>query len=197
MLFPMKILERIVAGEVTLAFRRWRRSPPVPGATLKTALGVLVIDAVRPFTERDITAADAQRAGAPSRADLLASLRSEGDLLRIELHYQGADPRIDLREQRLDTASGESAQLLDKLRKIDARSPAPWTLATLELIERHPTVVARDLAKQLKMETLAFKRRVRQLKELGLTESLEVGYRLSPRGEDVLKMLRKPRSGVQ
>jgi hypothetical protein len=34
-----------------------------------------------------------------------------------------------------------------------------------------------------------FKRRVRQLKELGLTESLEVGYRLSPRGRTVLARL--------
>jgi hypothetical protein len=33
------------------------------------------------------------------------------------------------------------------------------------------------------METALFKRRVRVLKELGLTESLDVGYRLSPRGE--------------
>jgi hypothetical protein len=31
--------------------------------------------------------------------------------------------------------------------------------------------------------------RVRQLKELGLTESLEVGYRLSPRGRAVLECL--------
>jgi hypothetical protein len=34
-----------------------------------------------------------------------------------------------------------------------------------------------------------FKRRVRQLKELGLTESLDVGYRLSPRGRSVLDRL--------
>jgi hypothetical protein len=31
-----------------------------------------------------------------------------------------------------------------------------------------------------------FKADVRKLKELGLTESLEVGYRLSPRGRAVL-----------
>jgi hypothetical protein len=31
-------------------------------------------------------------------------------------------------------------------------------------------------------ETALFKADVRKLKELGLTESLEVGYRLSPRG---------------
>ena len=34
-----------------------------------------------------------------------------------------------------------------------------------------------------------FKTDVRKLKELGLTESLEVGYRLSPRGEAVLRAL--------
>jgi hypothetical protein len=38
-------------------------------------------------------------------------------------------------------------------------------------------------------ETLPFKLRVRKLKELGLTESLEVGYRLSPRGKAVLQHL--------
>jgi ribosomal protein S19E (S16A) len=42
------------------------------------------------------------------------------------------------------------------------------------------------LAPQARADVLSFKRRVRQLKELGLTESLEVGYRLSPRGRAVL-----------
>jgi hypothetical protein len=36
------------------------------------------------------------------------------------------------------------------------------------------------------MERRAFKGNVRKLKELGLTESLEVGYRLSPRGRALL-----------
>ena len=40
------------------------------------------------------------------------------------------------------------------------------------------------------LEKDVFKPRVRRLKELGLTESLEVGYRLSPRGEDALTQLR-------
>jgi DNA-binding IclR family transcriptional regulator len=52
----------------------------------------------------------------------------------------------------------------------------------LDLIAEHPGVRAPDLAATLGMETLPFKRDVRKLKELGLTESLEVGYRLSPRG---------------
>jgi hypothetical protein len=35
-------------------------------------------------------------------------------------------------------------------------------------------------------DLVVFKRRVRRLKELGLTESLPVGYRLSPRGRSFL-----------
>jgi hypothetical protein len=53
----------------------------------------------------------------------------------------------------------------------------------LELIAERPGVRAGDLADGLAMELLAFKADVRKLKALGLTESLEVGYRLSPRGQ--------------
>ena len=38
----------------------------------------------------------------------------------------------------------------------------------------------------------AFKRDVRKLKELGLTESLEIGYRIAPRGRTVLKHFSRP-----
>ena len=48
---------------------------------------------------------------------------------------------------------------------------------------------APDLAESFGRETAAFKRDIRKLKELGLTESLDVGYRLSPRGELVLREL--------
>ena len=39
------------------------------------------------------------------------------------------------------------------------------------------------------MDKAGFKVSVRKLKGLGLTESLKVGYRLSPRGETVLGRL--------
>jgi len=39
----------------------------------------------------------------------------------------------------------------------------------------------------MNMERAPFKTNVRKLKELGLTESLEIGYRLSPLGEAFLK----------
>ncbi len=61
-----------------------------------------------------------------------------------------------------------------------------WTRETLELIAAKPAVRAGDLAQQLGQERLPFKANVRKLKALGLTESLEVGYRLSPRGRAFL-----------
>ena len=45
------------------------------------------------------------------------------------------------------------------------------------------------LARQVGYERAVFKVKVRALKEMGLTESLEVGYRLSPRGHAVLRAL--------
>ena len=56
----------------------------------------------------------------------------------------------------------------------------------LELIRANPATRAPDLAASLGRETKGFKTDVRKLKTLGLTESLVVGYRLSPRGETFL-----------
>jgi hypothetical protein len=70
-----------------------------------------------------------------------------------------------------------------RLDRMDAASKeGPWTRRTLELISQQPGVVSTVLARQMKRERLAFKQRVRSLRDLGLTYSLEVGYCLSPRG---------------
>ena len=60
---------------------------------------------------------------------------------------------------------------------------------TLVLIAENPGVRAEDLAASVGREKMPFKLDVRKLKEMGLTESLLTGYRLSPRGETVLKHL--------
>ncbi len=49
------------------------------------------------------------------------------------------------------------------------------------------------LAAQAGLPRLDFKANVRKLKALGLTESLPVGYRLSPRGKRVLAAVRRRR----
>ena len=56
----------------------------------------------------------------------------------------------------------------------------------LALISEHPERRAGDLADMLGRERAPFKLDVRKLKNLGLTLSLEVGYRIAPRGEAYL-----------
>jgi hypothetical protein len=191
MLFRSEILEGIAEGRVTLAFRRWRRAPPANGSTLRSPVGVLCLDRVTVVDEGDITAEDVRRTGM-SADDLRASITGEGTLLRIELHLAGDDPRIALRERRPE--ADELEAIVARLSRIDSAGATPWTARYLRLIADQPGIVSHVLARQVDAEVPPFKRRVRQLKELGLTESLEVGYRLSPRGRAVLERLgRDPR----
>jgi hypothetical protein len=181
-LFRQDVLRRIGDGEVTLAFRRWRRPTVKAGGTLRTRVGVLAIESVELVDERDVTDADARRAGAEDRESLLAALPGEGALHRIEFRLAGPDPRVALRE-RSRISPAEREEIDARLARLDAASRhGPWTARVLGLIAERPGTRAPDLAASLGRETLPFKADVRKLKELGLTESLRVGYRLSPRG---------------
>lgn len=185
MIFRQRFLDGIRSGQITLAFRRWRRPSVKTGGTLLTAAGQVAIGAVTPVTESEITSDAARRAGYDSRDALLAELNRyrEGTLYRIELQGLRTDPRLALREAVPDDL--DLARIADALIRLDR--PAPWTGRTLEAIARHPGVRAGDLCALVGMDRDDFKLKVRKLKALGLTESLEVGYRLSPRGQAVLE----------
>jgi hypothetical protein len=194
MLFKQAFLDGIQAGTITLAFRRWQRPTVKAGGTLLTAVGQLSIVGVTPVTLSEITAADAKRAGWDSleglRKELQRGSRSDGgdggdhdrdQIYRIELGALRADPRVALRAEALDAKTADD--LRARLDRLDARAAGgPWTRRTLELIRDHPGLRAGDLCLRMKMETIPFKVNVRKLKALGLTESLEIGYRLSDRG---------------
>lgn len=193
MLLKQRVLNGIVEGRISLAFRRWKRATVKAGGSLRTAIGVLAIEAVDVVTEDGISKQDATNAGYLSRDDLLAELnkRSEGKLYRITLHYAGSDPRQELREQD-DMSDHEMNGVITRLAKMDASSRrGPWTTMTLRLIANNPGKRAVDLAESTAMEKKHFKTNVRKLKELGLTESLKVGYRLSPRGVVVFQQIEK------
>lgn len=192
MLFRQKFLEGIRQGTVTLAFRRWRRPSVRSGGTLLTAVGELCIGPISPVALDQISAEDARRAGYESREELLAELRlrAEGEVYRIELGPLRPDPRIALRESPA-TDQVEIRELLERLRRLDARAGEPWTLRTLEALSAHPGVRAGDLCELVGQERDQFKLNVRKLKSLGLTESLGTGYRLSPRGVALLDEARK------
>ncbi|MGH9236256.1 MAG: hypothetical protein ACRD0R_23285, partial [Acidimicrobiales bacterium] len=190
-LFPQRFHAGLADGSVTLAFRRWRRQAAKAGGRQRTPVGELAIDAVDEVTVGDITESDARRAGYVDLDELLAELarHPDGALYRIELHLAGADPRIALREQA-DLPDGEWRAVAARLARLDRSSRhGPWTATVLRLIADRPAVRAGDLAASLGRATQPFKVDVRKLKELGLTESLEVGYRLSPRGRTVLDRL--------
>jgi hypothetical protein len=181
MLFRQADLAAIAAGEVTVAFRRWKRPMAKAGGRQQTAVGVLAFDSVDRVD--DITPADARRAGFPDPAAAWAMLRGrDGDLYRITFRLAGPDPRIALRENAALTQA-DRADIAARLARLDrASSHGPWTEATLRAIAEAPGTRAADLAERFGRERLPFKADVRKLKALGLTESLEVGYRLSPRG---------------
>jgi hypothetical protein len=186
MLFNQKALRGIAAGDVTLAFRRWRRPTVKAGGRLRTRVGVLAIESVEEIDPDEVTDADALRAGLSDRAALLSGLRDEGRLYRIAFHLAGPDPRVSLRE-RTDISPADRAELDRRLARLDAASRhGKWTAEVLRLIAERPGTRAADLAAALGREKAPFKADVRKLKELGLTESLEVGYRLSPRGRAYL-----------
>lgn len=178
MLFKAPVLDAIAEGKVDLAFRRWRKPTVKAGGTLTTRVGVLAIDEVAIVSPETLTEADARRAGYRDVASLHADTGNHLPLHRIAFRLIGEDPRKAMREDDSDAALDEVEA---KLARLDARKP--WTAEVLALIAANPGVRAPDLAARLGRETLAFKMDVRKLKALGLTESLEVGYRLSPRGQ--------------
>lgn len=180
-------LDAIRAGDIDLAFRRWDRARVKVGTHLRTAVGLLEVTSVEPVALSALRADDARRCGAASLAALkdALSVRKDGQVFRIGLRYAGPDPREVLRES-VPTAD-ELVDILARLDRLDAASRiGPWTRATLRLIDANPEVRAPELAEQMGRPTPEFKVDVRKLKERGLTESLAIGYRLSPRGEAVL-----------
>lgn len=191
MLIRRAELEAIREGRIRLAFRYWKRPTVKAGGSLRTALGVLAIQTVDRVDPSRVTDADAEAAGHADLAALRSALprRPDADLYRIELRWAGPDPRTALRE-RCDLSPPELAELEVRLGRLDrARRDGPWTRAVLELIGGAPATRAPELAARLGRPTAAFKRDVRKLKDLGLTESLAVGYQLSPRGRALLESL--------
>lgn len=188
MLFRQPFLEGVQQGKLSLAFRRWHRPRVKVGTKLRTEIGVVEVMRIEPIMEIEITGRDAELAGYGNKQELLRVLQENpaGQLFRIQLRYAGADPRIELRN--MDALSVEEFEQIRQTLQGYERNGS-WTRQVLELISEHEAIVARKLAAQLKLETAVFKRRVRQLKELGLTESLEIGYRLSSRGQAYLRML--------
>ena len=186
MLLNREVLAGIESGRIGAVYRRWVQTRVKVGSTRRTAVGVLEVTSVDSVDPGSLTSADAVEAGFETVSDLLTSAGTRGGTLyRIRLRHVGPDPRVALRQAVPDEE--EMDDLTQRLRRLDEASMhGAWTWQTLTLIAENPGVRAEDLAGSVGREKMPFKLDVRKLKELGLTESLRTGYRLSPRGESLL-----------
>ncbi len=177
LLFSMDAAEGIADGTITETYRRWKRPQAVVGHRYRTVGGFIVVDAVDLVDESEVPP-DVRLRGDPSLP-----------VTRVRFHRDDdRDPRAELAADTDVDVEAVSARLA----RLDAASKlGPWTRATLEAIAANPACRAADLAAALGRTKDDWKRDVRKLKELGLTLSLEVGYRLSPRGEAYLAATRR------
>jgi hypothetical protein len=189
-LLERRAREGIFDGSVTVLVRRWRRPQATAGRVYRTAAGRIAVDEVSVIDPATLTDEDARPAGYDTADALRADLRgTEGDpvyLLRVR-PAEGPDPRAELAADD-DLSPTDVAELDRRLERLDHASPiGPWTVSILTAIRAEPGRRAGDLAAAAGREMLPYKADVRKLKALGLTISLPVGYRLSPRGEAYLR----------
>jgi hypothetical protein len=178
-LFPNRLRDGLRDGSITLTFRHWSRPQAKVGGRYRTGGGDLVVESIDPVEVRAVSDAEARRAGFADAAAMRREMAWSEDLVVLRIAFRREDATVPPAPPHLDDEAIDR-----RLDRLDAASPSgPWTRATLDAVARRPAVRAGDLAAQLHRERLAFKADVRKLKRLGLTESLEVGYRLSARGQ--------------
>lgn len=204
MLFEPRLRAGIHDGTISVAYRRWKRPQVKVGGRYRvgsdrirslTEFDFIEVDAVDQIVARDIDDADAFLAGSPSAAAARSDVGAQPD----DHLYRLAFRKIDMADPRAELASSVALSAQD-IAEIDARldrmdrsaTGGAWTRAVLREIARRPEVRAKDLESCSRWPDLAtFKVHVRKLKNMGLTLSLPVGYRLSPRGAEYLA--RSPR----
>ena len=191
MLFQRRFHERIRSGEIRCTVRIWQRPHVKLGGRYALGGGAIVVDDLHETRLDDITPALALRCGFPSLVDLLKTAKhGPGErVFVIDFHYDGkASAR-----PKPSTAAVSAEELVELVQRLEAMygraKIGAWTLATLRAIEARPGVLAAKLARSLGRPRDEFKRDVRKLKTLGLTFSLEIGYRLTPKGEALLASL--------
>jgi biotin operon repressor len=190
MLFEQRLRDGLHDGTITVAYRRWRRSQVLAGHRYRTGRDLVRVEAVDRVEVADIDAAAARDAGYGAVPDLLRDLRGGPEVPLYRIRFRRLDER-DPRDELAAAAAltrGDVTAVAARLDRMDAASRrGPWTAEVLSLIAARPATSSVELASVLDWERQDLKRHIRRLKELGLTISLEVGYRLSPRGEAYLR----------
>ena len=170
----------IRAGAITLTFRVWKRPQAKVGGLYKLhPSGAVRVTHVSVVPRQSISNNDAVAAGFADATALQAFLGTRsGEVFRVAFEF--------VPDAEIPAPTPISADdVRERLTKMDARSAKPWVFQALAIIEAQPGTRAADLAPQFGWETAKFKANIRKLKKLQLTESLEVGYRLTALGTAV------------
>ena len=194
LLFQKRFHAGIVDGAVRLTFRLWERPHVKVGGRYRVhPIGVVEVNAVASVELADITEIEAREGGFASRDELLAymtpvakkPLTPATPVFRVGFVHGGDGDRvaIALDNELTDEALADLVKRVERLER-----DGKWVRKVMELIGKHPRVAASQLAKKLRRETEPFKIDVRKLKKLGLTQSFEVGYEISPRGQRYLAL---------
>ena len=180
----------VADGTITVTFRLWKRLHAKVGGQYAVGAVIIEVDAIEMMPFAAITRTDMRRAGAKDRESLRTRAAHAGPidddtlLYRIEFHVVGA------KEPALAAPFDDEHVVLviAKLDRMDARSSfGAWTRTVLGLIGDRPGTVSTELAAICGRPRPDFKTDVRKLKALGLTESLAVGYALTPLGAKILE----------
>ena len=159
------------------------------GGRYALAGGAIVVDKIHETRLDDITAALARRCGFASLVDLLKTAKhGAGErVFVIDFHYDGkASARPEARRPARSRQRSSRSSCSGSKRWTGARRSAHGRWRRCARSKRAPAVLAAKLARSLGRPRDEFKRDVRKLKNLGLTFSLEIGYRLTPKGEALL-----------
>jgi hypothetical protein len=189
MQFEPRLRHGLRDGNITVAFRRWRRGQVVAGHQYRTGAGLVLAESVEVISPGDITPELAIAAGFPTVKAAVADLRGDPELPLYCIRFralEGPDPRDEL-AGTADLTDSDVEAISKRLTRLDGASRrGPWTTEVLEQIAVRPAVSSALLAADLDWDRPDYKLHVRHLKALGLTISLDVGYRLSPRGSAYL-----------
>jgi hypothetical protein len=95
--FSRELRNDVLAGDITLSVRLWKRPRVKPGGRYRVGLGEIEVDAIELVPFAAITRADVRRAGEPDRETLRQRAAHAGPIdedtlvYRIEFHTVCAD----------------------------------------------------------------------------------------------------------
>ena len=185
MQFTKDAHDGVASGKITLTFRYWQRPQVKVGGQYNVGPCRVEVDSIDLIPFAAVTNPDVRRSGSSSREALRQLIAHAGPVADDTIVYRIAFHRVGDRVGPVEIAPTQAAvtEANAKLDALDARGAhGPWTRRALRLIDDNPGVVSTVLAAQLDRDRSAFKADVRKLKALGLTQSLEVGYTLTPLG---------------